>query len=130
MVFVATSSVYGVDISEDNVLASRDRLKVHLQESLCAFPRNALHPHEALLPALEKVLELNIILGDTLNDPTKINFTEWTFPDADFAKNNFKFRVQTRMFRLLDLLESSLSQTAKPNPLSVESVQHFHRVGA
>lgn len=67
----ALSTVYGVDIQEDNVLESRARLKRTLFEYAS--------PSEDLV---DTILEKNIQVGNTIGDPNQLVFTFW-FPEDE-----------------------------------------------
>lgn len=70
------ASVYGIDISPDNVDESRDRLRAviasHLDNDL-----NTRAVSPGFVTAVEVVLETNIICADTLADASKIEFVEY-----------------------------------------------------
>jgi hypothetical protein len=96
----AISSIYGVDILEDNVIACRDRL-------LGVFTKYYIHHYkkgfnESFLISAEFILSKNIIWGDaltmkTLSD-TPITFSEWSAVNGSMLKR--------RDFQLDKLLEN------------------------
>lgn len=59
------ASIYGIDIQEDNVIESRDRLK-----EMCKGRCN--------MEVAEKILEKNIIVGNFL-EPDKVVMYKWEF---------------------------------------------------
>ena len=96
----AISSVYGVDILEDNVIACRDRL-------LGIFTKYYINHYkkdfnEEFLKSAQFILSKNIIWGDALtmktiaNDP--ITFSEWSAVNGSMIKR--------RDFQLAKLLEN------------------------
>lgn len=66
----ALSSIYAVDIQEDNVIETRQRLLDILMQHLN-------HPSVYDIAVAESVLEANIMLGDTINRPEDIIFLVW-----------------------------------------------------
>ena len=70
------ASIYGIDISPDNVDESRDRLRAaitsHLDNDL-----NTQAVSSGFATAVEVVLETNIICADTLAEASKIEFVEY-----------------------------------------------------
>lgn len=96
----AISSIYGVDILEDNVQACRDRL-------LGIFTKYYLHHYkkdfnEEFLLSAEFILNKNIIWGDALSMRTlegkPITFSEWSAVNGSMLKR--------RDFQLDKLLEN------------------------
>jgi hypothetical protein len=65
------ASIYGVDIDYENVIDSRERLRAviasHLDRDM-----NTVAPTEGLASAVEAILETNVVVGDSLNEPNKI----------------------------------------------------------
>lgn len=84
------ASIYGVDIDYENVMESRDRLRAAIASHLDR-DMNTVAPTEGLALAVEAMLESNIVVGDSLNEPhkiplvhyrpTKVGFflREWTY---------------------------------------------------
>lgn len=73
------ASIYAVDIQQDNVEECRERLKQIVVKHLH-------NPSVWDIAIVESVLEANIMLGDTINEPEKIIFLSWskhTFPMPD-----------------------------------------------
>jgi len=76
---MAVSSIYGIYILEDNVIACRERLFDIFEQHFAILYR------EACLDAVRYILERNIIWGDalslcTVDDDTRpIVFSEWAF---------------------------------------------------
>lgn len=90
------ASIYGIDVDEENVVESRDRLRAVIQSHL-DNDLNTHAPTKGLATAVEVILETNIIRADTLADAAKIELVhyhpgrggtfirEWSFleePDA------------------------------------------------
>lgn len=67
-IFIAVSTIYGIDIQDDNVLESRLRLLEIVEEEYKTI--TGLDISESFLKIIADVLEKNIILGDTLFEGT------------------------------------------------------------
>ena len=89
---IALSSLYGIDIQEDNVEKCR--------ENLFDLWKNFLEKNGRISDDIAKsanfILEKNIVCGDTINGAEKIFFSEWLFLDD-------KINVQ-RIEKSLDLI--------------------------
>ena len=90
---LAVSSIYGIDLLEDNVVECRQRL-LAIVERRCKSLFN-----EDFLRAVRFVLERNIIHGDALSlqtvddEPKPIVFSEWSLVNGSMVKRrDFEFR--------------------------------------
>jgi hypothetical protein len=78
----AVSSIYGIDILEDNVERSRERLLAIFEDS---YHRNAEKPKDEVVKVAHYILQKNILWGDALSlmtvgePPCPIVFCEWSF---------------------------------------------------
>ena len=89
--YVLISSLYGVEILEDNTVRCRERLGAR---AYSAFKKN-FNENEAVLNAIKFILEKNIIHGDALtlmcvdgsNKP--IVFTEWSIIQDKMQRREF-----------------------------------------
>jgi hypothetical protein len=72
----AISSIYGVDISPENIIEARGRMAHVLLERYQADV-DALKPTAGFLNAAMLVLGANVVVGDTLNAADKIELCEW-----------------------------------------------------
>lgn len=98
--FVAVSSLYGVDILEDNAEECRERLYGIVESEA----RRAIRqPDARFLDAIRFVLEKNILCGDALTlrgaDGHPIAFAEWSLVTGD--------KVKRRDFLLSELLDGN-----------------------
>lgn len=90
----AVCSIYGVDIQNDNVLESRQRLlEICLTEFECSYGEPL---SDGMIRALNCVMKRNIICGNTLTcqsqDETPLCFSEWTLTgDGIFERKDFLF---------------------------------------
>lgn len=94
---VALSSIYGIDISEENVLEARERMLYAVKE-FYSNTYNTRKPTEHFWDTTHWILEHNIVLGDFLNTLEKILLVEYSTPKKYFFKR--------QEFRLVDQLRS------------------------
>lgn len=87
---LAVSSIYGIDILEDNVIECRMRLfDIFDQQYTNIYKESA---KETCRKSVRYILELNIIWGDALtlktaeNNPQPIVFSEWSFAKRSMIK--------------------------------------------
>ena len=100
---LAVTSIYGVDIMMDNVLACRERMfDIWNKEYTKNCKKDA---NDETREAVKHILSLNIVLGNALsmmcvdekqedtNEP--IIFPEWTFPQGNFLcqRKDYRFDV-------------------------------------
>lgn len=81
----AFSTIYGVDIMEDNIEESRERLYDNFFASFLNHYR--CRPTNICLDSIKFILSQNIQCGDTLsckaNDGSDLMMTKWAFDDND-----------------------------------------------
>lgn len=102
--FVATSSIYGVELLADNAADCRMRLLSILEAAWVKATKAKGDPR--FLPAIAYVLSRNILNGNALTmkttDDEPIIFSEWALVTAD--------KVKRRDFRLDEMLEGNATQ--------------------
>jgi len=82
----AVASIYGVDISHDNVVESRARL-AHVLLNHVQTDANTIQPSVGFLNAAATIIGENIVQGDTLDKADQIELCEWRpFPSARFQR--------------------------------------------
>ena len=77
------STIYGVDIAEDNIAECKKRMRGVIFDFL---PKRT---SKEFLLAMDEIMNTNLIVGDMLNGTDKIFFMEYSTP----AKGLFKRRV-------------------------------------
>lgn len=106
--FVAVSSLYGVDILEDNAEECRERLYGIVKAEAKRVMKN---PDALFLEAIRYLLHKNILCGDalTLKDSNgePITFAEWSLVTGD--------KVKRRDFLLSELLDDSPKPSKEPS---------------
>lgn len=105
------SSVYGIDICEDNI----ERCKVRILNTIKSYYSNhfnTINPTVQFENLLREIINLNYIIGDTLNESHNIYIIQWERPiNLYFRKSYFKF--------------SDLSNVS-PKPIKQEKIQKFN----
>jgi hypothetical protein len=103
---IAISSIYGVDILEDNVVECRNRLfEIFKKQYTSLYKSNC---KEECRRSIKYILERNILRGDALtlktvgNDDQPIVFSEWSAVNGSMIKR--------RDFTLANLLEAEASK--------------------
>lgn len=86
---VSVCSVYGVDICEENVVTTRDRLFIAAHDHYFEQKRNTWKEPPGYFDALRRVITKNIVQGDFINGAGHIALSEWATP----AMGRFKERV-------------------------------------
>ena len=82
----AVASIYGVDISMENVTEARARM-AHVLLSYYQSDANTVEPSAGFLNAAAMIIGDNIVLGDSLNDADQIELCEWRpFPGGRFQR--------------------------------------------
>jgi len=111
----AVSSIYGIDILEDNVIECRRRLfEIVNQKYTALFKGKA---KDEVRHVIKFILEKNIIWGDALDlktvgpNPRQIIFSEWSFPF-----NNSQ--IKRRDFVFAELLPNEANKRNQPNLFS------------
>jgi len=142
---LAVSSVYGVDILEDNVQECRNRLcGIFTQEYDGLFKARV---KERCREAVRIILNHNIIWGDALSlmtvgeNPQPIIFSEWTFPfhDSRIKRSDFKFseliptssssRGPESLFSPTELVSDLGGRVFIPDEIHSESPVSFLKIG-
>ncbi len=82
----AAASIYGVDISPENITEARARM-AHVLLGHYQSDANTILPTPGFLSAAALVLGENIVLGDALNAADQIELCEWRpFPGGRFQR--------------------------------------------
>lgn len=96
------STIYGVDIAEDNIIECRKRMLKVIFEYM---PKRA---NKGFLLALDEILRTNLLIGDMLNGKDRIYFVEYTTP----IQGKFKRKV----YALIDM-ENNIEKTIQDFPI-------------
>lgn len=129
---LAVSSIYGVDLLEDNVVECRQRL-LAIVEKHCKTLFNA-----DFIRAIQFVLERNIIHGDALSlkavgdQPRPIVFSEWSLVNGSMVKRrDFEFHELLSFAGMKGKpLFSDLGEEAFfPEPVKNFPLTHYLKIG-
>lgn len=93
----AAASIYGIDISEENVLEARERMLNEIK-NFYSYKFNTKKPNEGFWDSINWVLERNIIVGDMLNKVQEVVLIEHTTPK--------KYYFKRQEFELVDQLKN------------------------
>lgn len=121
---LAVSSIYGIDILEDNVIECRKRLFDMVDEKYSSLFKAKAKPD--VRKAIQFILEKNIIWGDALvlktvgANPRQIIFSEWSFPF-----NNSQ--IKRRDFVFAELMPNNSRKSNQPDLFS--SNEHISDLG-
>lgn len=107
------SLIHGIDICEENVMEARARLYGEVKSTV-DLHRGSFEYTQGFLPFIHLVLERNIVLGDAINEASKVLFT-----DFKFNRRN----VEQLIYRFDHL------SLAKPTPLSVIGSSNYLQIG-
>lgn len=89
--FFALSSIYGVDIDSGNVHESRDRIRARLLSEADQISPS-IRSHTAFWNAVDFLLDKNLITGDLLNSPQRVEIAEYAeLPDDQVKVRYFWF---------------------------------------
>lgn len=91
----AIASIYGIDISEENVLEARERLFYEVKD-FYSNSYNTKKAMEGFWDSVRWIIEKNIIIGDMLNKIEEVVFIEYTTPKKYFFKRQ-EFRLVDQM---------------------------------
>ena len=134
-VVIAISSIYGIDILEDNVSKCRDRLfKIFNDKYTCLYGDKI---KEECKHSVKYLLKRNIIWGDALtlntvgDNPKPIVFSEWSpVNSAMMKRRDFAFHelLSHAATRELPLFSDLGDDVFIPDPVKEYPVTHFLRI--
>jgi hypothetical protein len=130
---IAISSIYGVDILEDNAAECRDRLySFFLKDYLKKYGTNGKNEY---LKSIKFIIAKNILWGDALdftNPVTKrpIVFSEWSISVGDQVKRrDFIFRFLVEKSHQFTLFNDEGNPAAIDEPVREYPLTHYLKLG-
>ena len=137
---IAISSMYGVDILEDNIAECRERLfDIFNNKYMKIYKKKS---KDSVRDSIRFILDKNIICGDALSlktvgsNPIPITFSEWAMPFGSMIKRrDYYFETLTNDMKKDDLF--SVSENLKsdtgvdvfiPHPVKSYPATHFLRI--
>jgi len=142
---LAVSSIYGIDIQEDNIIECRKRLFDIIDNSYTTLFKKKTK--NEVRRAIQFILEKNIIWGDALDlktvgaTPHQIIFSEWSFPfnNSQIKRRDFVFaelmpneaikRNQPDLFSANEHISDLGEKVFLPTETHSYPLIHFLRVG-
>lgn len=130
---IAISSIYGVDILEDNAIECRDRLFNIFYEKYFSIYDDNIKPE--CLKSAKFILHRNILWGDALdftNPETKepIVFSEWTAINGTMLKRrDYVFRFLVEKTHQFTLFNDEGQAAAIDEPVKEFPLAHFLKLG-
>lgn len=128
----ALSSIYGIDLLEDNIQESQERMfQIAVDCYKTALRKN---PDEIFQDTMRFVLEKNILQGDSLNGIDKIIFTQWTLVGYQFKREEFSFSQLNQQAEILNTpLFASLTNDKGedvfiPEPVKSYPLTHYRKL--
>jgi hypothetical protein len=132
---IAVSSIYGVDLLEDNVQECVDRLYKLFDEEYARLYKNKCKA--SCRNSVSFILSKNIIQGDALTLKTPDESKAIVFSEWNIAKDNL---VKRRDYTLANLLENALPEPGSlfeilgenafiPRPIADYPLTHFLKIG-
>ncbi len=110
----ALSTIYGIDICQENVSETRERLKKFL-ESEFYLHLGSYTPTKEWLLGIEYILNKNIICANALENQQNILITEFSCPKKGYFKE--------KIFRFSDLSSDA------PIPIKITTEVHYESWG-
>jgi hypothetical protein len=132
---LAISSLYGIDILQDNVAACRNRLSTTFDKRYTGIYRE--RSKDECRDAVRYILERNIIWGDALTlktvgaNPQPIVFSEWSFVNGSMIKRrDFTFHglLEYEAIKELPLFSDLGEDVFIPKPQKEYPLVHFLRI--
>lgn len=132
---LAVSSIYGVDIQEDNVAHCRDRLFEYFNEKYIQLYKDDCSPE--CRESVQFILERNILWGDALTMKTvcgnedPIIFSEWSAVNGSMIKRRDYSLAHLLAYQPIDGINlfSDLGESAFiPKPVKEFPLMHFLRL--
>jgi hypothetical protein len=93
----AVASIYGIDISEENILEARERFFYEIKD-FYSNTYNTKKATEGFWESVRWIIEKNIIIGDMLNKIEDVILVEYSTPN--------KYKIKRQEFRLVDQMKN------------------------
>lgn len=132
---IAVSSIYGIDILEDNVVECRSRLFDIFDKRYDSLYKAAAK--DECKKAIKYILERNIICGDALSlktvgeNPKPVVFSEWSSVNGSMIKRrdfNFHELLSHAAIKETPLFSDLGEEVFIPTPVKEFPVIHFLRI--
>jgi len=133
---LAVSSIYGIDILEDNIIACRQRLFELFDKGYTTLYKEKTK--DECRKSVRYILDLNIILGDALTlktigkNPEPVIFPEWSpVNGSNFKRRDYSFQdlLNHASTKEMPLFSDLGEDVFLPTPVKEYPVTHFLRIG-
>lgn len=133
---LAVSSIYGIDILEDNAIECRKRLFEIVYKTYTALFK--MTAKDEIGKVIKYILDKNIIWGDALTlktvgeEPQPIIFSEWSpINGSQIKRRDFAFKelIEQSSMRELPLFSDMGEKAFIPTPVKEYPPIHFLKVG-
>ncbi|MBE7702969.1 MAG: SAM-dependent DNA methyltransferase [Cyanobacteria bacterium SIG28] len=129
---LALSSIYGIDLLEDNVEQAINRMF----EIAIKTYKEALkvYPDDTYKKIMKFVLKKNILQGDSLNGIDQIVFTQWKLVGYQFKREEYSFSQINQQAEFLNtplfasLISDSGEEVFIPQPLKAYPLTHYRNL--
>ena len=128
----ALSSIYGIDLLQDNIEIAINRLFVIAIEMYKRALRKL--PSDDYKKIIRYILSKNIQQGDSLNGIDKIIFTQWTLVGYQFKREEYSFNQLNQQAEILNTpLFASLTNDKGedvyiPEPIKSYPIMHYMKL--
>lgn len=127
---LALSSIYGIDLLEDNIALAIDRM---LEIAITCYRDNLrVKPDDDFVRIMRYILTKNILQGDSLNGIDKIIFTQWSLINYKFNRIEYAFTSLDKdnvapMFRN-EILNDKNELVYIPKELKIYPYVHYKKL--
>ncbi|MCE7062551.1 SAM-dependent DNA methyltransferase [Dyadobacter sp. CY343] len=131
--FIAVSTIYGVDILEDNAIECRERLFSIVSKTY--FNNFGTNGNLEFLKSVQFLLKRNILWGDALDFTNPISkkpivFSEWSFSLGDLVKRrDYVFRFLVEKTHQFSLFNDEGNAAAIDEPVREFPLIHYLKIG-
>lgn len=107
------TTIYGIDICKENVAEAIERLYREVKSNIDLHKGSYIYS-PGFFPLIRYILKTNIVIGDSINRPDRIEFTEFIVKGRSFER---------RVYNFSDLFQS------KPLPKKTMPAENFLLIG-
>lgn len=109
----ALTTIYGIDICSENIEEARNRLFTEVKLQFDTHKGSYAYS-PGFWSLIRYILEVNLVVGDSINKPEEIFFVEFKIKGKQFQRSIFNFADLTQK---------------KPQPIKILDHSHFLAIG-
>jgi hypothetical protein len=122
LVLLALTSIYGVDISRENVLEARRRLRRFVMSHYSIRRNTWRRPTQGFCRAVDYILSTNVLVGDFLDGGGELEFIEYSTPEP--------LKFAQAVYRLDQLRRRPDGDVCRePEPVRIVGPKHYLGLG-